>query len=435
MLLQARFSLIALIAFATSALALASTAWLDKQVLVLYDSSITNPEESDLSQLFKLNDGYNLAFVDYSDETAQLFLGEDAIYDHLVLLPSSKRSAGAKDIVNKFKLLEFFNKGGNILAVLSDENGLPENVRLFLNEAGIYPAPKGFSVQDHFEKVSVGAANVLEPRVVSDVSVNEYKGTAALVSNNELVLPLVKAGKTSFTANPKDTTLTAEKTWTFGEQGFLAAAFQGLNNARIVWVGSEQLVNEELVKWAFQEKGVLKLQFVEHYKADEPGVANRTQYRIKNDVVYTAGISEWKEGKWAPYVPASDDDVVQLAFKMLDPYQRLNMTVLGAGSSTENGPEDLSIFYVNFTTPDHHGMFTFELDYKRRGLSFIEDKRVVSVRHLANDEYKRSWDIPNSWLYMTSFGAVIVAWFLFVMHFLYIGENVPQTRKEAVEKK
>lgn len=431
MFFQARFSLTALFLLLSSALALSSASWSDRQVLVMYDASLTLPEDVSVGQLLELQEHFKVSFVDYADDAAQLFLGEDAIYHHLVLLPSSKRSAAATGIVDKFKLLEFFNKGGNVLAVLSAENGLPENVRLFLNEADIYPAPKGFVVGDHFNKLSVGSDNVLEPRIIDEVKVDEYKGTAALVGNNAFALPLVKAPKTSYTASTKDAALIAEKTWTLGEQGFLAASFQGLNSARIAWVGSEQLLNEELVRWTFQEKGVLKLQFVEHYKADEPGQSNRTQYRIKNDVVYTAGISEWKRGKWIPYTPASEEDVVQLSFKMLDPYQRLNMTALGPGSSTENGQNDLTVFFVNFTTPDHHGMFTFELDYKRPGLTFIEDSRVVTVRHLANDEYQRSWDIPNSWMYMVSFATVVVAWFLFVMNFLYIGEKRPETSLKA----
>lgn len=435
MFFPARFSLYALFVLVSSALALTTASWSNKQVLVMYDSSLTLPENVP-ADLFKVNEDFKLSFVDYSDEEAQLFLGEDAIYHHLVFLPSTKRTAAATGIVDKFKLLDFFNKGGNIVAVLSLENSLPESVRLFLNEAGIYPAPKGFVVDDHFDTVSVGADSLLEPRILPDAEVDKYDGTAALVGNNAFTFPLVKAPKTSYTVNPKDASLTAEKTWTLGEQGFLAAAFQGLNSARLAWVGSEQLLTKELVKWTFQEKGVLKLQFVEHYRADEPGLSNRTQYRIKNDVVYTAGVSEWKDGKWVPYVPATEDDVLQLSFKMLDPYHRLNLTILGPGASEENGPNDLNIFYVNFTTPDHHGMFTFELDYKRPGLTFIEDRRVVSVRHLANDEYKRSWDITNSWLYMTSFAAVVVAWFLFVMNFMYIGEKRPTSaEKETTEKK
>ena len=68
-------------------------------------------------------------------------------------------------------------------------------------------------------------------------------------------------------------------------------------------------------------------------------------------------------------------------------------------------------------------MPTFELDYKRPGLSYLVDKRVVTVRHLANDEFKRSWDISNSWLYVASAVFVIIAWFVFVVSYIYIGKS------------
>ena len=106
------------------------------------------------------------------------------------------------------------------------------------------------------------------------------------------------------------------------------------------------------------------------------------------------------------------------------------MTLLGPGSSTPDGPEDMSIFYVQFTIPDHHGMFTFELDYKRPGLSFLNDKRIVAVRHLANDEYKRSWEITNAWMYVASAGFVVIAWLVFVTIFLFIGDEKKVERKE-----
>lgn len=387
------------------------------QVLVVFDPELSSPDNADIFRL----ENHEVSFVDYSDDAAQLFLGEDPIYDHVVFLPLLKKAAAAKSIVDKHKLLEFFNKGGNVLAVQNEKSIVPEEVRLFLNEAGIYPAPKGFELKDYFGPIAVSDENNLAPRVLGNVNIDNYVGSAALASNNPYVIPLVRGSKTSFTASSKDSAVSKDKTWTFGNQGFLGLAAQGLNSARVAWLGSEQLLLENLIQWVFQQKGVLKLQFVQHYKAEEPGIANRTLYRVKNDVVYTAGISEWKDGQWTPYVPQAEDDTVQVAFRMLDPYIRVNMTLLGPGASEENGPDDLSIFYANFTTPDHHGMFTFDLDYKRPGLSFLSDKRVVTVRHLANDEYKRLWEITNAWLYVVSASAVVGAWFFFVANFLFLG--------------
>lgn len=410
--------------------------WQKTQVLVVHDPD-ASPERDVLSTLFQLNEDYNVTFAEYSDLDNLLFLGGDNLYNHVVFLPSSKRAVAAKELVNKHNLLEFFNNGGNVLAVGSSTNSLPDQVRLFLNEAGIFPAPKNFAVASHFDKkVTLNSKNSADSLILSEVPEIDYDGTAALLSNSELVFPVIKAPKLSYCANPKDKYLTSEKTWSVGEQGFLAAAFQGLNNARGLWVGSIDLLAEELVQWVFQQSGVLKLQFAHHYKTDEPNVSNNTLYRIKDEVYYTIGVSELKNGKWVPFIPSRDDDVIQLSFKMLDPYQRLNLTLLGPGASREYGENDLSIFYVEFKLPDHHGMFTFDLDYKRDGLSFIEDKQIVAVRHLANDEFKRSWDISNSWLYVASAFFVVVAWFFFIVNFLFIGNEKPEVKtvKKTVKK-
>lgn len=422
--------ILALLALFVAVTALQKVTFLQKQVLVVHDPAVL---DQSIGELLRLYDNYNINFVDYNDESAELFIGEEAIYHHVVFLPSSKRSAAAKDIVNKHILLEFFNKGGNVVAVNSDTKSVPDEVREFLNEAGIYPAPRLFKLSDHFADLKISNDNVVS-RVYPELSERTYSGSAALISNNEFVIPLIKAPKTSYCANPKEAALTNEKTWTLGEQGYLAVAFQGLNNARVAWVGSEDLLNADLVSWVFQEKNVLKLQFVEHFKSSEPGFPSSTLYRIKDEVYYTAGVSEYKNREWVPYFPSAKDDVLQLSFKMLDAYQRLNLTLMGPGASTENGVNDLNIFFVEFTIPDHHGMFTFELDYKRSGLSFLEDNRVVTVRHLANDEYKRSWAIPNAWMYMTSALLVVVAWFVFVGNFLYIGVAEQKTETTKAEK-
>lgn len=413
----------------------ATEEWQKKQVLVVHDLKIS-PERDTLLQLFQVNEDYLVTLTEYSEDEQKLLLGDERVYDHVVFLPSLKRVVAAKEVTKKHTLLEFFNKGGNVIAIGSKKYSFPDDVRLFLNEAGIHPAPKNFVLSSHFNKdLHLDSSNLAGSPIYPEITELNYEGSSALLSNSEFVFPLVKAPKLSYTASPKDKVLTGEKTWTVGEQGFLAAAFQGLNNARGAWLGSLDLLTDSLVQWVFQETGVLALQFVEHYKVEEPG-SEATLYRIKDDVYYTVGISEWQNGQWVPYVPKSEDNVVQLSFKMLDPYQRLNLTLLGPGASTENGPNDLSIFFVQFTIPDHHGMFTFELDYKREGLSFIEDKRVVAVRHLANDEFKRSWDISNSWLYVASASFVVLGWFVFVLNFLFLGtEEVKKVKKvEKTEK-
>ncbi|CAH2350893.1 dolichyl-diphosphooligosaccharide--protein glycosyltransferase subunit Wbp1p [[Candida] railenensis] len=415
------------------------------EALVVYDAAVSNLEK-DVSLLnpeiskFLESNSLSAEFKTYTDETLELFFAGQKKYNHLILLPSSKK-AMAKKSFNQHLLLDFISEEGNILVVGGSKSVLPEDIRSVLNEIGIYPSPKGYELIDYFNQesdkgvsgVQLKKENFVAPKVLPfKSSLGSYTGGAALISNNENILPLVRASSTSFSApiEESDITITQDKTWTLGKQGFAAVGVQALNNARLAWVGSESLVDEELLKWNFKAKGVLKLQFTQHHKHDEPQFANNnTLYRIMDQVIYTVGVSELKEGKWTTYEVKDEDDQLQLSFKMLDPYQRLNLEPLGPASSSEEDSElDTFVYFTNFTLPDHHGMFTFELDYKRSGLSYLLDKRIVAVRHLANDEYKRSWEITNAWVYIASAAAVVLTWFLFVINFIYVG-NIDYSKK------
>ncbi|KAI5964865.1 WBP1 [Candida pseudojiufengensis] len=403
--------------------------------LVLYDPELVPLNETDSTILTSetqqflnyLKTNYDLTIADYNDEEVTLFYQDYLRFDNLILLPSSKKNIKSKSSLDQESLNKFINEGGNIFAVGGSSSTLPDGVRSFLNDIGIYPSPKNYKYIDHFNtknnKIQLKEDNLVPGnRIIESLKSSEYsEGNSVLISNNELIQPIIKSSKTGYTNKVGDA-IHSETTWTFGEEGYLAVGFQALNNARLVWIGSLDLLSDEsLYKWCFQETGVIKLDFVQHSNANEPTKLNPQLYRIKDNALYTIGVSELIDGKWNPFEIKNQEDILQLSFKMLDPYQRLNLSPIGPVSSKENSSElDSFAYFVNFTVPDHHGMFTFELDYKRNGLSYISDKKVVTVRHLANDEFKRSWDISNSWLYIASTVIVILSWILFVVNYVYV---------------
>lgn len=418
----------------------ASTVSTPEKVLIFYDPKVDDLTESaDLSAgvinlLNVLDNGYEVHKRTYDEKTENefsLFYQGEAKYDHLILLPSSKKSMAVKEGLRQANLLEFMNNNGNILVVGGTSSVLPEVIRGFLNDLGIYPSPKNFKYVDHFN-AGLSAKNLIPGNnILKELSISEYNGAAALISNNEYLFPIVKSTSTGLTIDESAAHAEGDKTWTFGEQGFLAVSLQALNNARLTWVGSEDLLAEtDLIKWTLQQKGVLRLKFVEHFKNDEPQNLNPTLYRIKDQAIYTIGVSEYSNGKWVPYEISEEENQLQIAFKMLDPYQRIDMVPLGPALSSPDihTGDDIFIYLANFTVPDQHGIFTFDLDYKRSGLSFLSDQKVVTVRHLANDEFRRSWDIPNSWLYVASSALVTVAWFVFVVKYIYV------TKVDSVKK-
>lgn len=395
------------------------------ETLVVYDGNYS--EDIELALPSEAFADAELTYRDYLDPDIKLL---PETFDSVVLMPKAKAKNTAKTWLAEL-LMAYTNNGGNVLVVGAADAVLPEGVRGYLNEIGIYPSPKKYQVYDYFsDDKSVHPhfteANLATPAIMSKLDVADYHGGAALLANNPLVVPLIRCLETSFCAQ-QDEPMSEDTTWTYGAQGFAAAGLQALNNARTAWVGDVSLVTDELVLWTFQQRNVLKLQFVNHINADEPRAENPTLYRVTNDAIYTVGISELKDGEWVPY---QLEDAVQMSFKMLDPYVRLNMTALGPVALTE-GLDDLDAYAysVQFVVPDHHGMFTFELDHKVPGYLYLQDKRVVTVRHLANDEYQRSWEITNSWMYVGCLVMVVVAWLLFVFNYIYVG--LPDVTKKT----
>lgn len=97
---------------------------------------------------------------------------------------------------------------------------------------------------------------------------------------------------------------------------------------------------------------------------------------------------------------------------MLSPFHRLPLKPVGSD-------EDSTIYGTNFTLPDQHGIFNFKVNYKRPFLSNIEEKNTVSVRHMAHDEWDRSYEISGAWPWISGIGATIVGWLAFVAVWLY----------------
>lgn len=403
--------------------------------IIVYDAETEDLNEPSSTLLLLVSylksNNHETVLRAYTDQDLRISLTEDLAFDNVFLLPTSSKKIVNKKQLNKKNLLKVSEMGSNVVVVGDSQYNYPDEVREFLNEVGIYPSPKGYHLVDHFDpsdKVKLSASNIECTKILASID-GEYDGQTAIISNNEHLIPILSATKTSFSSNDNINPVSDDNTWGIGKQSHIIVGLQTLSGSRVTWLGSMELLSEQLLSWSTGARNILKLQFVQHHKADEPENLDGTLYRIKDQVIYTIGVSELIDGEWQPYQVKTHADTLQLSFKMLDPYQRLNLTPLGEASSTENGPLDTYVYFANFTIPDQHGMFTFELDYKRPGLSYLVDKRIVAVRHLANDEYKRSYAITNSWFYIASAMFVVFGWLLFVVNFMYVSK-VDKTKKD-----
>jgi oligosaccharyltransferase complex subunit beta len=377
--------------------------------------------------------GHKLEFREVHDDQWDLNKYGDRAYDHVVILPTKARALGPR--LTAKRLMEFYDAGGNILAITTPKS-VPESLRDFAGELDIHISPRGYRIVDHFRsadedndfdhtKLTLDQSSLKAPKSVVKSFPRHFQGHAAFLGNNELVIPLLTAPSTSYVydAREDDDTGVAEKLWVSGTQAHLAAGLQSRGNARFVWVGSGDLFadgNEdaefvsELSQWVFQEKSVLRSNWARHRDLGAPDVLMPHLYKVSGDALYEISISEWNGAKWTPF----HGDDVQLEFIMLDPYYRILLK--------ENSTDiDSTVYSASFKLPDQYGMFTFKTSYMRPGLSFLEESQVVTVRHTANDEWPRSWEITNSWVYLTSASCVVVAWLVFVVLYLYTGGSNP----------
>lgn len=386
-----------------------------QNTLVIVDNGLDNSNYQSIIDDLEKRD-HKVEIKNPKDEF-ELMKYEQLKYDNLLVLPTLKtRSLGNK--LSSKNLMEFFNAGGNVITI-TGSSSVPESIREFASELDIFVSPKGYKVVDHFEK-DIKGRNVGPESIYNGELPEKLKesSSAAYLGNNEFVIPLIHAGPYSYVYDSRDEDEVAKQPWTSGTQAHIGAALQAINNARFLWLGDLELLNNEYTKWAFQEKSVVRSVYFKHHLqySDED---NERLYKVNEPMHYEIALQQWdsSDNKWVAY-EAND---VQLDFTMLDPYYRLTMN--------HTVQQDQAIYTADFKLPDQYGMFTFRVLYKRPGISFIDETDVVTVRHIANDEWPRSWEITNSWVYLSSIVSVVIAWLVFVLMFIYSPREVDEEKK------
>lgn len=380
-------------------------------------------------------------------------------------------------------LLDFINKGGNILLTLSSAHPTPTALVSLLLELDIHlPTERNSLVVDHFNYDTLSAAEthdvVLLPRpdaVRPDVK-NYFRGDGkggeviafprgvgqTLGNNSPLLTPLLRAPRTAYSYNPKEDLEGVEDPFAVGQQLSLVTTLQARNSARFTVIGSSEVLEDawfdakvkrsiglggvgsdakeiktanqefskEVTGWTFKEIGVLKVGSIRHY-LHENGIKsndiNPKIYRIKNDVVSQATliletsltIQQTYEIELSEY---SWNKWIPFTPPTGDSLQ-LEFSMLSPFHRLVLEPStttsDSQTYTTSFKLPDQHGIFNFKVNYKRPFFTNIEEKNTVTVRHFAHDEYTRSWAISNAWPWIAGIGATVTGWVAFVALWLW----------------
>lgn len=412
-----------------------------KRVLVLLDNLAI--KETHSIYFKSLHDqGYGLTFKVADDPSIVLKKYGEYLFDHLVLFCPSVEEFGGSLSVDL--ITEFIDDGGNLLVAGSSMTG--DILRELASESGFEADEEGTFVIDHLNfdvkdegkhtLVVADTENLIKaPAIVgnkADLSPLLYQGTGLIADQaNPLVLEILTASSSAYSHDPeKPVTQYPHAT---GKNTLLIAGLQARNNARVVFSGSldffsdafftsgvekgvaggkkytksgNQALAGALSQWCFKQSGVLRVTDVNHHLDGEKAPPASGTYTINDNVVYTIGIEELKDGKWVPF-GAKD---VQMEFVRIDPFVRMTLANDGKGK-----------FVGKFQIPDVYGVYQFKVDYQRVGMTRLYSTTQYSVRPLRHDQYERF--ILSAYPYYASSFSMMVGVFLFSIVFLHYRED------------
>ncbi|KAJ3041658.1 hypothetical protein HDV00_008935 [Rhizophlyctis rosea] len=400
--------------------------------------------EKEYSKLLKsLEDRGHELTKQAADSELLLVEYEERNYDHLlVLAPKISKFGGSLGVG---AVLEFIDKGGNVLVATSSD--ISEAVRDLAIEFSADFDDRGTAVIDHFlasgdDHTLIGSSHIVSSPISKELGSIPpvlFRGVAhRLTGKNPLAKALLTGAATTYSYEPRGSDSIAGSP-IVGTDVTLVSALQARNNARVVFSGSAELFSDKLfdapvkvagheqhaksgneqfaafvTKWTFQEVGVLRVERTKHHREGEDG--QHGIYRIKDDMVYEIDISEWNSKSWQPFI--TND--MQFEAVMLDPYIRTALKPVDTKGTVGK-------FEAHFRLPDHYGVFTFKVDYKRHGYSWLNKNETVQVRPYRHDQYPRF--LSAAYPYYVNAFSIIVSFFVFSAVFLYNREPGAQGKK------
>ncbi|XP_059157616.1 dolichyl-diphosphooligosaccharide--protein glycosyltransferase 48 kDa subunit-like [Physella acuta] len=423
-------------------LALCNASVPGKRTLVLVDNwSVRETHSIFFKSLRDL--GFDLSFKTADDAGLALVKYGEFLYDNLVLFsPSVEEFGGSIDVS---AITNFIDGGGNVLIAASSSIGDP--VRELATECGVEFDEENSAVIDHLNyDVNDGGKHTLivadpenlmkAPMIVGEKNTSPFlfRGVGMVSDpDNPLVLSLLRASSTAYSYKPNEKI--DEFPMAVGSSTLLVAALQARNNARVVFVGSLDFFSDEffqasvqkssggkkfeksgnealalnLARWAFKDKGVLRVGKVAHHLEGEKTPPQ--SYTVMQQVEYSIVIEELNNGKWEPF--KADD--VQLEFVRIDPFVRTTL-------KPKSG-----IFSTNFKLPDVYGVYQFKVDYNRVGYTRLYSATQVSVRPLEHTQYERF--ILSAYPYYASAFSMMVGVFLLSLVFLHYKDEIKDKKE------
>jgi len=330
-------------------------------------------------------------------------------------------------LVDVPSILDFIDEGHNVL--LAADSTVSDPSREIATECGVEFDEEDSYVLDHFHSVdptviadhttvSIEANNqttLSVPVITGTKKTAErkpilFKGIGQTINEaSGLNIAILRGYDTTYSANP-DEPIKPDSPGRIGKDTILVSALSARNNARVLISGSlllfsdrfftsasdNQYFTNELSKWVFKERGLLRAGNVSHHRVGE--VEPPHMYTVNDVITYSVLIEEYNGQAWVPF----QSEIVQLEFSMLDPYVRTFLK-----------PDKSGHFAVTFEVPDVYGVFSFKVNYHQIGYTSLSLKTLQSVRPFRHDEYERFIKTANPY-YASAISMVAGVFVVFV---------------------
>lgn len=380
-----------------------------RETLIIVDksSNIATFKQSHSELLNLIQDLKHTPTIKSADDaTLKLTKYGDYLYENiLILCPQLDMFRGS---LNYKDFLDFVDSGRNLLVA---GGNTPGSVISDLAEGVGFEFKELTSKRDY---TNVKLNNIYH--IVGDAAKYasfSYSGTQLKMVKSELSIEILSNSAPVDDIRPSSTEALIGNV--------LIGAMQARNNARVIVSGSldfyadkafaspmsgNKALTKELLMWLFKEKSVLRHSEVRH-RMTAPGTESQSSfegYTIMDDIEYGIKIEIYEAGKWSPYL-AND---VQLEFVRIDPFVRQTMV------HKEDGT-----YLAKFKVPDVYGVYKFQVDYQKDGLTRLFSSSQVSVRPLRHDQYERF--IYSAFPYYLS--AFMMMAYLYVFSFVYLNQS------------
>ncbi|KNC85825.1 hypothetical protein SARC_02008 [Sphaeroforma arctica JP610] len=347
-------------------------------------------------------------------------LGE-RIIDNLIILDNTV-DALAKSKVDGVQLMSYVDSGGNLLIAGGVETGaLFDQVA---RHAGFVTSPHNLQLVDHFvphsfdsgnhQTIAVETAKANKAVLETDASALIYNGPALKIARGKLSFAVLRAPSTSYAG-----------AHCHGEDCVLVGGMEARNNARVLVVGSTDMLSDanakasksnevaqkSMMEWITMRKSVVRTR-----KVEVLSLAPKLEgaYTVMDEVEYAIELEELVNGEWVGFTGRSD---LQMTYTRMDPFVTRDLTEAGDGR-----------YFTRFSLPDVYGLFTFKVKYTAHGYSWVDEELTLVIKPLRNNMHQR-W-IPGAFPYYTSalsmMGGVLAVSFVYLYH-----SDVPQKNKKV----